>query len=106
MVRSAVVIACIAAIAVVMVCVRREEARARPEIHNAHVRQVALRRRLWDQRVRIGHMAAPDELRKRVRELALDLTGEEESRWRLARRSAQSGGRLAQLDASRRRDRR
>ncbi|MBC8422844.1 hypothetical protein H8E07_01855, partial [bacterium] len=39
---------------------------------------------LWDQRVRIGEMLAPQEVRRRRDDMVLDLTGESESRSRVA----------------------
>lgn len=82
--RTAIILAVLAAIGVARVQLGREEDRARYEVHRNLTRQVMLRRRLWDQRVRIGEMLAPQEVRRRRDDMVLDLTGESESRSRVA----------------------
>ena len=90
MVRLAIIIVVLAGIAAALVHLRREEARIRYEIQAALTRQTTLRRRLWDQRVRIARLVAPGEVRKRAEELALDLIDEEESLHPLADRRGES----------------
>jgi len=82
--RLAIIVVAVTAICVALVHVRRQEARVRYEIHRRLSRQTVLRRRLWDRRVRIAHLVAPREVRRRTREMALGLTGEDEGRSSLA----------------------
>ena len=84
MARLALVTVFLAAIALALVHARRQEVRLQHEIQTCQSRQIALRRRLWLQRVRIGRLVAPAVVRQRVQDMALDLTAEDESRPRLA----------------------
>ena len=84
MARLAFVTVLLAAIALALVYARRQEGRLRHEIQACQSRQIALRRRLWDQRVGIGRLVAPAKVRQRAQDMSLDLTGEDESRTRLA----------------------
>ena len=71
--RPVMILIAVTAICVALVHVRRKEARVRYEIHRGLTRQTALRRKLWDQRVRVAHLVAPREVRRRTREMALGL---------------------------------
>jgi len=71
--RLAVVIISLAAIAVAMVHVRRGEITAMHEIQRLETDQVALRRRLWDQQVELGRVLSPEEIRRRIEEMAIDV---------------------------------
>ncbi|MCK4601077.1 MAG: hypothetical protein KAU28_01340, partial [Phycisphaerae bacterium] len=71
--RLAFVIISLAAIALALVHVRRAESCAGHEIQRLRTRQVELRRRMWDQEVRIGQLTAPGELRRKGREMSLDM---------------------------------
>ena len=93
MARLAIIVAVLAAIGVVRVELGRRADRTRYQVHKDLTRQVMLRRRLWDQRVRIGQLLAPKEVRRRTMEMALDLTGEDESRSRVADSGDRPGGR-------------
>jgi len=84
MMRVAIILAGLAVIGVVRVQLGRQEDRTRYEVHRNLTREVMLRRHLWDQRVRIGEMLAPKEVRRRQDDMALGLTGETESRSRVA----------------------
>ena len=84
MARLAIILTALAAIGVARVELGRRADRTRHQVHKDLTRQVMLRRHLWDQRVRIGKMLAPNEVRRRTVEMALDLTGEDESRSRVA----------------------
>lgn len=84
--RVAIILAAIAAIGLARVELARREDRARYEVHRNLTSQVMLRRRLWDQRVRIGKLLAPERVRHRMAEMALDLTNEDESRSSVADR--------------------
>lgn len=66
MMRMVMVIVMLAAIGVVLVQLRRSELTVRHEIQNLQMRQVSLRRTLWDQQVRLGYMTTPDEVRRRA----------------------------------------
>ena len=82
--RLVMILIAITAICVALVHVRRREARVRHEIHRGLTRQTALRRRLWNQRVRIAHLVAPREVRRRTREMALGLIGRDDDPMPLA----------------------
>jgi len=69
--RLATVIVVLAAIAVTLVHLRRREITVRHEIQLLRTRQVALRRKLWDQQVRLGRLTAPRRIRHFVEETAL-----------------------------------
>ena len=93
--RMAIILAVLAAIGVARVEIARQEDRARYEVHKSLTEQVMLRRRLWDQRTRIGTLLSPQQVRRRTVDMALDLTGEDESRARVAerrRREVEAGG--------------
>ena len=90
--RLVIVTIALAAIAMALVSIRRQEAWVRHDIQRRQQRQMALRRRLWDQRVRIGQLVAPAEVRRRAQEMALDLMDEDETRIHLAERSADGAG--------------
>ena len=71
--RLAIVILAVAAIAVGLVHIRRMEVTVGHEIEELRTREVSLRRELWDRQVRAGQLSAPNEIRRRVDEMALDL---------------------------------
>jgi len=74
-VRLAVVIAALAAVAVTLVHLRRQEIAVRHEIQQLQTREVSLRRKLWDQQARLGRLTAPSEVRRRADELILGKGG-------------------------------
>jgi len=84
MLRVTVILLALAVIGVARVELGRQEDRMRYEVHRNLTQQVELRRRLWDQCVRIGEMLAPREVRRRRDDMALELTDENESRRRMA----------------------
>ena len=91
----AIILAVLAAIGVARVEIARREDRARYEVHRGLTEQVMLRRQLWDQRARVGALLSPEQVKRRTVEMALDLTGEDESRSRVAerrRREPEGGG--------------
>ena len=90
--RLVIVTIVLTAVALALVSIRRQEAWVRHDIQRHQQRQMALRRRLWDQRVRIGQLVAPAEVRRRAQEMALDLTDEDETRIDLAERPADGAG--------------
>jgi len=72
-VRLSLVIAILVAIWVGLVHLRHEKVRAGHEIQRLQMRQVSLRRRLWDQEVRIGELTTPDRVRGRAKQMPLQL---------------------------------
>jgi hypothetical protein len=64
--RLAVVIAILGGIAVGLVQLRRREIVVRHEIQRMQEQQIGLRRRLWDQQVRLGYLTAPREIHHRL----------------------------------------
>jgi hypothetical protein len=71
--RLAIVIVTLAAIAVVMIQFRRAEVIAQCEIQQLRIEQVSLNRSMWDQQARLSYIKAPQEVRRRSDEMALDL---------------------------------
>ncbi len=71
--RLGLIIVLLAGIAVAVVHIRRAEDASRHEIQRLRIRQVSLRRKLWDQQARMGRLAAPAELRRRADRMALHL---------------------------------
>ena len=82
--RLAILLVVATAVAAGLVHLRREQARVGHEIHAGLSRQTALRRELWGLRLEIERMLTPADVRDRAREMALDLTSEEELRVRVA----------------------
>jgi len=81
-VRMALVILLLAGIAVALVHIRRAEIIARHEIQQLRMRQVKLRRQLWDQQIRLGLLTTPEKVRRRVEDMQLDLVrGPAEAPW-------------------------
>ena len=70
--RFAVVILVLAAIAAGLVHIRRRQAVCCHEIQSLQIRRIALRRKLWDQNVRLGYLTAPHQVRRRVEEMVLN----------------------------------
>jgi hypothetical protein len=71
--KLSVVIVCLAAIAACVVHFRRERIYLRNEVQKFQSQQVALRRDLWDQQVRMGWLINPAEVRRRAQEMALPM---------------------------------
>jgi hypothetical protein len=71
--RLGLVILLLAGMAVALVHVRRAEVSTRHEIQRLRMRQVTLRRKLWDQQIRVGELTSPREVRKRVEQMKLKL---------------------------------
>lgn len=88
MFRLAVIIILVAAIAIVLVHIRRQEAQVNYQIHCSLSRQVRLRRKLWDLRTQVGRLIAPNEVRRRAAEMALNLCDENTPPTRLAEADA------------------
>lgn len=78
MIRLGMVIAVLAAMALGLVHVRRAKVRARHEIQGLRLRQISLRRRLWDQEVRIGQLTTPERIRFRAAQMPLGLVAKYE----------------------------
>lgn len=69
--RIAIVIVALAAIAATLVHMRRDRIAVAHETQRLQTQQVALRRTMWDQQVRLGYLAAPREVRRRAEEAAM-----------------------------------
>ena len=72
--RYLLVIALLAAVAVTLVKLRRAEITARHETLRLQRAEVRLRRRLWDQQIRLGYLTTPQAVRQRADEMSLGLT--------------------------------
>lgn len=82
--RLAFVIISLTVIAVALIHIRRTELAARCEIQRLQLEQVTLRRTMWDQQVRMGHLTAPSEVHRRAEQMALDLVTPEPAQTHLA----------------------
>ena len=72
--RIAGVILLLAAIALTLVHIRRKELTVRHKMQRCRLQQVALRRKLWDQQVKLGYLAAPKQVHRRMEEVAFRRT--------------------------------
>jgi hypothetical protein len=73
------VIVALAAMAVGLVHVRRAEVIACHEAQQLQLRQMKLRRRLWDQQIALSYLTAPSEVRRRSEEMCLGLVEKDRS---------------------------
>lgn len=71
--RIALVIIGIAAIAVCLVLIRREDVRLRHELQNIQTRHSAVKRDIWDRHVELGHLLTPAAIKFRAEAMALNL---------------------------------
>lgn len=71
--RMGLVILLLTGMAVALVHIRRAEVSTRHEIQRLRMRQVALRRKLWDQQIHVSVLTSPQEVRKRVERMKLKL---------------------------------
>jgi len=71
--RLCVIIVALWAMGLGLVHIRRAQVRARRDVQRYRMRQISLRRRLWDQEVRIGQLTTPDRIRFRVAQMPLQL---------------------------------
>lgn len=71
--RLAMVVIAIAAMAVTLVRIRREELNVQHDIQRLHAERISLRRGLADARVRVGRLTSPQTVRAAARRLALPL---------------------------------
>ncbi len=65
------IIIVLAGIALALVQLRRREITVRHEIQRLQSQGVVLRRKLWDQQVKLGYLTAPGEVNRRVMEFAM-----------------------------------
>ncbi len=72
--RISLVIVMLASVAAGVVHLRRAQTRAHHRVHELQVRQILLRRRLYDQQVTLGRLTAPEAVRKRAELLNVTLT--------------------------------
>ncbi|HOD81647.1 MAG: hypothetical protein BWX88_01871 [Planctomycetes bacterium ADurb.Bin126] len=82
--RLGIIIIALAAIAVALVQVRREEMVARHRLQTLRAAQVKIRRALWEQQVRLGELTAPRAVRHRAAEMALGLVDKAEAERKVA----------------------
>lgn len=75
--RMGLVVAALAVIAVALVHIRRAEIAARHQTQQSRLRQVKLRRKLWDQQIRLGLLTTPEEVRRRAAQMRLELVRRE-----------------------------
>lgn len=71
--RIAIVIVALAAIAVAMVHIRRTRTNLRNEMQKMENQQIALKRELQDQQIRLGRAMSPSEIRRRAEEMAIPM---------------------------------
>lgn len=71
--RLCVIIVALWAIGLGLVHIRRAQIRARRDVQRYLMKQISLRRRLWDQEVRIGQLTTPDRIRFRAAQMPLQL---------------------------------
>jgi len=90
--RISLVIVALAAIAVTMVHVRREETRIRHAVQRFQIRQIELRRTLYDQQAELGLLTAPLCVQRRVEILDISLTERGAAQEALAETPAPVGG--------------
>jgi len=70
-VRLGLVIVCMAAIAVALVHLRRQELDVRHEVQGVEAYQVRLRRMLWHQERDLGYLTAPAKVHDRAVRMAI-----------------------------------
>jgi hypothetical protein len=73
-----VLVVAMTAIAVGLIDLRGAERTARHEAQRLQLRQVELRRRLWDQQIELGGLTAPRRVREQVKGVSLDLVEKNE----------------------------
>ena len=82
--RLGIIIIALAAIAVALVQIRRDEMIARHRLQTVRAAQVKIRRTLWEQQVRLGELTAPRVVRHRAAEMALGLVDKAEAQRNVA----------------------
>jgi len=75
------IIIVLAAIAVSLVHIRRQQTSFAHEIQRLRNQHVSLRRTLWDQQAKLGYLASPDRIQHEVDSFAGPLTISDESDW-------------------------
>lgn len=60
-------------VALAIVALRTESARSAYRIQALHQRKLALEHRLWTQEMELARLRVPDEIRRRVQELGLEV---------------------------------
>ena len=81
MLRIGFLIVSLAAIGAAVVSVRAEQTQVRAELQRLDARRLEVRRRLWDQQVRLGELTAPKPTLWRARRWPLDLVAPDGRRW-------------------------
>ncbi len=73
MIRMSMIVVALCAIAVGLVQIRRAETSVRHDVQRMEIRRVAVQRKLWDQQVRLNEQMAPERVRHRAVQMALEL---------------------------------
>ncbi len=68
--RTAIAIMVLTTVAIAMVHMRRQDARVRHEIQRLQLKQISLRRTLWDQHAVLAGRTNPRTIEKRVEEIS------------------------------------
>ena len=71
--RALLVLVMMVAVALGVVAVRGESAKAANRVQRLHQHQVALEQRLWTQEMELARLRGPEEIRRRASELGLDV---------------------------------
>ena len=71
--RLAWIIVAFAAIAAATVHLRLQQTRTRSEIHNLQADRLEVRRRLWQQQLRLGELTSPRHIRRLARDWPMDV---------------------------------
>lgn len=74
--RISLVIIGLAAIAICLVLIRREEVRLRHELQKIQIQHSAIKRDVWDRHVELGHLLTPAAIKYRADAMALNLTAQ------------------------------
>lgn len=90
--RMILVIAALAGIAVGLVRIRRSQLQVAHERRSIQSRHVQVRREIWDQEVRLGHLLSPSAIQWRAETMALELADDPPESFVL-QSASESGGR-------------
>ena len=71
--RGLLVLGMMVVIGVAVVAIRMESAKAAYRVQRLHQQKVALEQKLWSQEIDLARLRSPDEIRRRARELGLEV---------------------------------
>ena len=72
--RLGLIIILLTAIGVSLVHLRVRADRVRGEMYRLQIDQVSLRRQIWDCQVQLTYLTTPEEIRRRMEQMKLDVT--------------------------------